>query len=304
MFGFLNCNKPPGWSSRDVVNLVHGRVRVPKGQPKVKVGHSGTLDPLAEGVLVLGIGPAVRLVPFVQQTKKRYVGKFRLAASSETGDLEDGFQEHSGLPVPTKEELQTACVTLTGEIEQVPPAYSAIWVDGQRAYERVRRGEEVEMPVRRVTIHELALCRYDYPEFEIDIVCGSGTYIRTLGIDLAKAVGSISVMTHLQRTGVGEFRINDAVDVERLREEPIEPFLQPAEMGITHLPRLVVNEQQSQDLSNGICIDPESEQGREVNHLVSGEDVAAMTMADKIRAIVRRKPRGWCPYRVFPDVDS
>ena len=291
VFGFLNCNKPAGMTSRDVVNIVQRRLKA----DKIKVGHCGTLDPLAEGVLLLGVGSAVRLTSFVQEQPKRYVGQFRLGASSETGDLEKGFQTHDELPVPSEDDLKQACQRLTGTITQIPPAYSAIWVDGERAYQRIRRGEEVEMPSREVMIHELSLTHFQYPEITIDTLCGSGTYIRTLGIDLAREVQSIAVMTHLVRTSIGRFELTDAIEIERLRKEPLEPLLSPAEWAVSQLPKLSVNAEEVERLKNGLCIQGEPDRAPGENG-----DVAALTQAGRLCAILRRKSRGWCPYRGFP----
>ena len=136
MFGFLNCDKPIGFSSRDLVNIVQGRLR---GR-KVKLGHCGTLDPLASGVLVVGVGPAARLTPFVHEASKSYQATFRLAAESPTGDMEFEPTLYPDHPIPTAQELASACRSLTGMIEQIPPAYSAIKVDGKRAYVMAREG--------------------------------------------------------------------------------------------------------------------------------------------------------------------
>ncbi len=249
LFGFLNCNKPPGMTSRDVVNIVQRRLR------KVKVGHAGTLDPLAEGVLVLGVGPAVRLVPYVQQQAKHYRATFRLGASSVSGDLEGEVTEYPDLPVPSEEQIESAAARLVGRIQQTPPAHSAIWVDGRRAYQRIREGEAFEMPQRTVEVYSLRVLRYEFPEVDLDISCGSGTYIRTLGLDLALAAGSTAVMAHLCRHGVGGFVHKDAVTVEQLREEEIEPMLMPATLAVTQLPRITIDEQETERLGHGLCID-------------------------------------------------
>ncbi|MCD0460862.1 tRNA pseudouridine(55) synthase TruB [Roseiconus lacunae] len=251
MFGFLNCNKPAGFSSRDLVNVVQGRLR---GR-KIKVGHCGTLDPLADGVLVVAVGPASRLVPYVHETTKDYRGTFRLAAESPTGDIEvepKFFDDH---PVPTLEQIATACRSLTGVIEQTPPAYSAIKVAGRRAYEMARKGQQVEMPKRTIVIESLAVDRYEYPELELAITCSTGTYIRTLGIDLAKAVGTTAVMTGLQRTRVGDFDLRLSHHIDTLRDQPIETLLQPATDGVAHLPKLVVDDEQAQRLVNGLSLE-------------------------------------------------
>ena len=294
-------------TSRDVVNVVQRRL--PK---KTKVGHAGTLDPLAEGVLVLGVGPAVRLVPYVQQQTKHYQATFRLGAFSISGDLEGEIKEFPDLPIPTREQLDDAAAGLVGDIEQVPPAHSAIWVDGRRAYQRIRAGEEFEMPSRRVQIHVLEITRYEFPEIDLNIVCGSGTYIRTLGIDLALAAGSTAVMSFLSRVGIGPFLLKDSVCPEALREDDIEPHLLAISLAVPHLPRLTLNEADVVRMGHGLCLDqplisnaPElTEDGLPKSGVlkepVAITEVAAMTEDGQLRAIVRPKQGQWCPYRVFP----
>ena len=290
-YGFLNCHKPPGMTSRDLVNVVQRRVR------PAKVGHAGTLDPSAEGVLVLGVGPAVRLISYVQQQPKTYRGRFRLGAWSPSGDLEEALTEHPELPTPTRDQLDRAATALVGEIEQVPPAYSAIHVDGRRAYERVRRGESVQMPSRRVSIHSLQVTAYEPPEFELQITCGSGTYIRTLGIDLATAAGSTAVMTHLVRTAVGPFESSDAVGLQRLQTAPIGPLLRPAAEGAGHLPRVQIDAEQSRRLGHGLAIEAaESGAGQRAD----GAEAAAIDDRGHLRAILRARGDSWRPAKVLP----
>lgn len=300
-------------TSRDVVNVVQRRL-----PGKTKVGHAGTLDPLAEGVLVLGVGPAVRLVPYVQQQPKHYQATFRLGSSSISGDLEGEISEFPDLPVPTREQLDHAARGLVGNIEQVPPAHSAIWVDGRRAYERIRAGEEFEMPSRRVQIHALDITRYEFPEIDLNIVCGSGTYIRTLGIDLAVTVGSTAVMSFLSRFGIGPFLLQDSVSLKTLREGELEPHLLATSLAVPHLPRLTVNEADVVRLGHGLCLDdplisnspdntkdglPKSDATTEHDATTEADaitEAAAMTEDGQLRAIVRPKRGHWCPYRVFP----
>lgn len=289
-------------TSRDLVNVIQRRL--PK---KTKVGHAGTLDPLAEGVLVVGIGPAVRLVPYVQQQPKHYHATFRLGESSVSGDLEGKIQSHPELPVPSREELEDAARGLVGEIEQTPPAHSAIWVDGKRAYKRIRAGEAFEMPKRKVIVDQLSITRYDYPEIDLEIVCGSGTYIRTLGIDLAIAAGSNSVMSFLSRTGVGPFHLQDALSIETLRDGDAFSSLLPAKMAVEHLPSIRVDDEASLRLGHGMCIDAEDERLHFANApsdsirkgVDSAVEIAAMNHQGKLRAVLRQKRGQWCPYRVF-----
>jgi tRNA pseudouridine55 synthase len=267
------------------------------------VGHAGTLDPLAEGVLVLGVGPAVRLVPYVQQMPKHYQATFRLGESSLSGDLEGEIRAHPDLPVPTLSQLQSAATQLTGHIRQTPPAHSAIWVDGKRAYQRVRAGEQVNVPSRSVNIERLTVTAYQFPDVQLDVVCGSGTYIRTLGIDLAKLAGSCAVMSYLKRAGIGPFDCRDSVTITQLREQPIESMLVPATGGIGHLPRTIVDADQSVRLGHGLTLgeELELEAAATSDRPIDGvEEAAAITAEGRLRAIIRRKRGLWCPYRVFP----
>lgn len=307
LFGFINANKPPGMSSRDLVNVVQRRLkglRNPDGS-KVKVGHAGTLDPLAEGVLVLGVGPAVRLVTYLQEQSKRYRGTFLLGQSSVSGDLEGPVELHPDLPMPDRESLESAARNLTGTITQTPPAHSAIWIDGKRAHERIRAGEEVDMPSRQVRVDSLEITRYAPPEFEVDVVCGSGTYIRTIGLDLAIAAGSVSVMSHLQRTEIGRFRIEQAVALERLRVDDLAPLLLPPSWATEHMAQIPIDDDRSVRLGNGLSID-----GQVTGDNVSGDphidskatskEFAAVLPDGRLRAIVYRRQNAWYPRRVFP----
>lgn len=293
-FGFLCCNKPPGMTSRDVVNVVQRRL--PR---KTKVGHAGTLDPLAQGVLVLGVGPAVRLVPYIQQQPKHYQATFRIGSSSISGDLEGEITEFPDLPIPTRDQLTAAAQKLTGEIEQVPPAHSAIWVDGQRAYRRIRAGEDFEMPSRKVQIDHLEITRYDFPEIDLNIICGSGTYIRTLGIDLAVATESTAVMSFLSRIGVGPFLLNNSVSIDALKEDDLEQHLLPVSLAVQHLPCLQIDDEETTHLGHGVCLD-QVDLSKTPNNSTEMTEIAAVTQDGQLRAILRLKRGQWCPYRVFP----
>ncbi|TWU44991.1 tRNA pseudouridine synthase B [Novipirellula aureliae] len=294
MFGFINCNKPAGMTSRDVVNIVANRIR------PHKAGHAGTLDPLAEGVLVIGVGRASRLVEYVQECEKQYRATFRFGVSSASGDLEQPLVEHPSDPQPCISALEKSAAALTGEIEQVPSAFSAIWVDGKRAYERVRRGEKVEIPKRRVMIHSLRILRYEYPLIELDIVCGSGTYVRSLGIDLAKSVSANAVMTHLRRTRIGPFRIEDAVAAERLKVPPLDRFVEPATKGVEHLPVMRLDREQAWRIGNGLSVQMETTPPLDP---ASGKIAAAIAADGSLRAIVRGKTKAgntaWYPEKGF-----
>lgn len=293
MFGFLNCNKPIGFTSRDLVNVVQGRLR----GKRVKVGHCGTLDPLADGVLVLGVGSAAKLVPYVHQLPKTYRGQFRLGAESPTGDLEIEPTLHPTHPVPTEADLLEACVKFQGMIRQKPPAYSAIKINGKRAYDLARQGRDVEVPVRTVQIHRLELIRYQYPTMELEITCSTGTYIRTLGIDLAESVGTVAVMTGLTRSAVGDFLERDSLSVDRLKSEPIETLLSPATSGVSHLASIQVTEEGIRRIGHGQCLPLPPE-------LAEESSVAALSTSHGLCAILEPKGDRLCPKRVFVRRDA
>ena len=189
MHGFLCINKSPGATSRDAVNAIQRLVR------PSKVGHAGTLDPLATGVLVIAVGHATRLIRFVQQMPKTYIGTFELGKTSDTEDITGEVVSHDIEPPPTIDAIQQAISPLLGNIMQRPPAYSALKVDGKRAYSLAREGKHVKLEPRPIVVHEIELIRYEFPILELRIVCGSGTYVRSLGRDLGESLGCGAVMT-------------------------------------------------------------------------------------------------------------
>ena len=191
---------------------------------------------------------------------------------------------------------------LVGTIEQTPPAYSAIHIDGKRAYQRIRAGEVFEMPTRLVNIVSLRVLRYDFPKIELETVCGSGTYIRSLGIDLARAVGTVAVMTQLRRLAVGPFLADDAVSLDRLRNDDLGAMLLPATLAVQDLPRLIVDSEASRRLGHGLGVDGVIERGNATSgsEPVDRTEAAAIAEDGRLRAIVRRKESMWYPYRVFP----
>lgn len=211
--GLLNLNKPAEMSSRQAVNLVERLTR------PVRAGHAGTLDPLATGVLVVCVGAATRLIGYVQRMRKQYRGTFLLGRHSPTEDIEGEVTELPDAPHPTREQIVAAAAGFVGRIEQRPPAFSAIKVAGRRAYELARQGRQPELAARPVVIHAIEIAAYKYPELVLDVTCGSGTYIRLLGRDLAESLGTSAVMSALVRTSIGGFVLADAVDPRQLKPD-------------------------------------------------------------------------------------
>ncbi|HVW22883.1 MAG TPA: tRNA pseudouridine(55) synthase TruB [Candidatus Saccharimonadales bacterium] len=218
MQGILLVDKPAGWTSFDVVNYVRRMVATAEGKkPKnVKVGHSGTLDPFATGLLLLLIGKDfTRRASEFSKLDKTYVLTAILGQTSSTGDPEGEITPGSKHQ-PTEEAIRAKLQLLTGGISQTPPAYSAIKVDGQRAYKLARAGKEVVIEPRQVTIHKFELVDYQYPELKLVADVSSGTYIRTLAEDLGRALGTGAYTKELRRISIGKYSVRDAQEVEKL----------------------------------------------------------------------------------------
>lgn len=243
--GFLNIAKPAGMTSRDVVN------RVAKLARPAKVGHAGTLDPLATGVLVVAVGAATRLIQYVQRMSKSYVGTFLLGRTSASEDTEGEVVELADPPVPTLDAIQAALPSFVGEILQRPPAFSAIKVQGRRAYDLARRGREVDLAPRPIAIYGLSVARYEYPELTLAIQCGSGTYVRSLGRDLAESLGTGAVMSALVRESIGCFRLEEAIELDSLQAELWHSHLLPLATGVAGLKRIDFSDAELTRLRHG-----------------------------------------------------
>ena len=209
MNGLLLINKPIGISSFDVIRDLRRRTGFRK------IGHAGTLDPLASGLMLLLFGTACKQAMSLTKLDKRYVADITLGATSSTGDNE-GEKTAVSDRVPTREEVEAALAKLTGEITQTPPIYSAIKINGKEAYKRARAGETVEIPSRQVVIHENKLIKYEYPRIEIESHVSSGTYIRTLAEDLGGLLGTGAYLSGLVRTTVGPYSLTDALVLDEI----------------------------------------------------------------------------------------
>ncbi|HVT27007.1 MAG TPA: tRNA pseudouridine(55) synthase TruB [Lacipirellulaceae bacterium] len=245
LFGVLNVMKPCGITSRDAVDRVERLVR------PAKAGHAGTLDPLATGVLVICVGQATRLIRFVHRMPKTYRAAFLLGRRSNTDDMEGEVHSVEVCPRPAREALDRVLPQFVGEIQQRPPAHSAIKLAGRRAYQLARKGAEFDLAPRTVTVYRLDVRRYEYPELELDIQCGSGTYVRALGRDIGAALGTAAVMSALERTAVGPFRVEQSVVLEDLSRETLDQHLQPALALLSDLPQIEVSDSQFIEIGHG-----------------------------------------------------
>ena len=274
--GLLLVDKPQGLTSHDVV------ARARRALNTRKVGHAGTLDPMATGLLTLGAGPATRLLTFLVGLDKTYETTMRLGAATTTDDAEGEVTTVAGpgaLAAVTDEALAAGICALTGEIDQRPSSVSAIKVDGRRAYDRVRAGEKVELASRRVTVSAfevLAVRRADTARgaaIEVDarIDCSSGTYIRALARDLGTALGVGGHLTALRRTRVGPFDVADAVSLEALAEGGASLLASPAEVAERLFVALDVDAAQARDLGHGKLLAlPEHADGEPVAAIFRG----------------------------------
>jgi tRNA pseudouridine55 synthase len=218
MNGLLLVNKPIGISSFDVIR----RLRRVTGFRKI--GHAGTLDPLASGLMLILFGTACKKAETLTKLDKRYVADVQLGLNSTTGD-EEGDKTPISDRVPSSDEVEAAINQLTGLITQVPSAYSAIKIGGREAYKRTRAGEKVEMPSRQVTVHENRLIKYDYPRIELEARVTSGTYIRTLAEDLGKLLGTGAYLTGLVRTECGQYDLAKAIILDEADSAMVEQHL-------------------------------------------------------------------------------
>ena len=236
-FGLLNMNKPAGITSRRVVDQVAKLVR-----PE-KAGHAGTLDPLATGVLVVCVGKATRLIELIQQQAKSYRAQFLLGRHSDTDDVTGNVTEIAVRSEITHDQIAAALPAFCGRIQQIPPIFSAVHVAGSRAYDLARKGQEVALSPREVDVYRLDLVWFAYPEIELDIDCGSGTYVRSIGRDLGRVLGCGAVMSALVRTRIGPYRIEDSVSPEDLTSETIDQLLLSPATAVEALPKYVASEE-------------------------------------------------------------
>lgn len=240
--GLAVVDKPAGWTSHDVVAKARGLLGTRK------VGHSGTLDPDATGVLLLGVGKVTRLLRFLGLTSKTYTGVVVLGTATSTLDASGVVTGRWDMHGVAPDEVREAAAGLTGDIMQVPPMVSAVHVDGRRLHELAREGIEVEREARPVTVHELLVTSQLAPgEFAIEVTCSSGTYVRSLAADLGAALGGGAHLKDLRRTAIGSFAIDEAVPLESLRPDALLP---PAD-AMRDLPSIHVSDAVAAEVAHG-----------------------------------------------------
>jgi len=287
MHGFLNIDKPAGMTSHDVV----ARVRRLTGRG-VKVGHAGTLDPAATGVLPVALGHATRLIEYLGDVRKGYRGMVRLGVVTSTDDAEGEVVSIAPVPLLTPELIEAAVAPLRGTIMQVPPMYSALHHQGQRLYDLARAGKTVEREARPVQIDALEWELGDPGELVITVACGKGTYIRALARDIGVTLGCGAHLAALQRTFVGPFLIGDAVALADLQADPdrLPLALVPPEVALAGWPTAQLDAEDSRRVRNGLPV---------ALAALPGEFARACDEAGALLAVLRRTGDAWRPEKVF-----
>ena len=232
--GVLNINKPAGPTSHDIV----ARLRRLTGLKRV--GHTGTLDPFATGVLLVVLGPATRLIQYTHALPKEYVATVTLGASSTTDDR-TGNITPSQEGEPSVDAIRAALKQFEGHIKQTPPTFSAVKIKGRKLYEHARAGESITAPPRPVTIHHIDLLNYTYPTLTLKISCSTGTYIRSLARDLGRSLNTEAYVEELQRTKIGKFTVENSVKVDALTTQNPHTYIQPVTALVEHLSKVALS---------------------------------------------------------------
>lgn len=287
--GVLVVDKPVGLTSHDVVQVIR------KGTNIRRAGHTGTLDPRASGVLVVLIGPAVRLSEYVSASDKRYQAVVSLGASTDTYDADGKILNTSPVNI-SEEEFEAALLNFVGEIEQVPPPYSAVKVKGRKAYEMARQGEEVELQPRTIKVYNLELLEWAPPEAVIDVYCSSGTYVRSLAHDLGEKLGCGAHLVGLRRTKSGRFTLRDAVPLRKLREAfetgTWYQYLIPAAEALSDWPAIELTHEQVEFVRHGHRIPGDPNMGPMARGVSEQGELVALFEYDQTN-------NEWQPKKVF-----
>jgi len=290
--GALVVDKPTGMTSHDVVQAVRN------GTGIRRAGHTGTLDPRASGVLVVLLGPAVRLSEFISASDKRYQAIIRLGASTDTFDADGKFTRKTEVPVDvTETQFEEALMKFIGHIQQTPPPYSAVKVQGRKAYEMAREGEEVDLAPRTIDVYHLEVLEWAPPEVVIDVHCSSGTYVRSLANDLGDMLGCGGYLVGLRRTKSGRFSLRDATPLRKLQEAfrdgTWSQYLIPAAEALGDWPSLELDPDQVDAIKHGHRV-PAAEDAKPGM-------VRAVSMAGELVALMEldEEARQWKPKKVF-----
>jgi tRNA pseudouridine55 synthase len=288
-FGILLLDKPSGPTSHDMVMAVR------RGTGEKQVGHAGTLDPLATGLLVICLGAATRLSDYLRDKDKRYRARVRLGQSTNTYDAGGEITSESAV-IPDRSAVEEALVKFRGSIQQRPPAFSAVKRGGQKAYELARAGRPVELEARPVEIYALELLEWQPPELTLEILCSSGTYIRSLAHDLGDSLGCGAHLTALRRTASGNFRVSEAVTLDELTRSfergDWRSHLRPADQAVADWPEVGLTAEAAARIQHGQSIPLEEYADDYARAYNPGGEFIALLRADTLAGL-------WRPYKVL-----
>ncbi len=293
--GVLVVDKPVGMTSHDVVEAIR------RGTGIRRAGHTGTLDPRASGVLVILVGPAVRLSEYVSASDKRYQAIIRLGSSTDTFDADGKFVQSTQPVNVTEEQFEKILKNFEGEIEQTPPPYSAVKVGGRRAYDMARQGEEVALEPRKIQVHHLEVLEWAPPEVVVDVHCSSGTYVRSLANDIGVQLGTGAYLVGLRRTKSGRFSLRDATPLRKLQEAfqagNWYQHLIPAAEALADWPAVELNPDEVEEVRHGHRV--KAAAGAEQPQLVRGVSAAGELIALMVPATGEDGSAEWQPKKVF-----
>ena len=274
MDGIVIVDKPKGWTSQDVVSKLRGVLKTRR------IGHGGTLDPMATGVLPVFVGRGTRAVEFFEHAEKTYETLLRLGLTTDTEDITGTVLTQQEVSV-TKELVEEVLARFRGDIMQIPPMYSAIKVNGQKLYDLARKGREVERQPRPVTIHELTLLGMEAEGIRLRVRCSKGTYIRTLCKDIGQALGCGGCMAQLRRVQAGEYTIGDSVPLQTLIDsENPEQYLLPVDSMFAAFPAVTLTEKQEKCCRNGVAFTMNLPEGKYRVYAANGEFLALSHMVE------------------------
>lgn len=242
--GFINVLKPPGMSSHDVVSFIRRTYKLKK------VGHAGTLDPAAAGVLPIAVGKATRLIEYMTDADKAYRAELTLGYSTDSGDTTGNIVKKSNFITPESNVITNVLDSFMGEIQQIPPMHSAIKINGTKLYDLARKGISIERPPRTITIKKISLIKKSFDHFLFDVECSKGTYIRTLCLDIGVKLNIPSVMSFLIRTRVGGFKLDQASTLEEITKDPLQ-VLQNIDVVLEHIPAVFLASNLAQAFKQG-----------------------------------------------------
>jgi tRNA pseudouridine55 synthase len=289
--GFLNINKPLGLTSHDVVARVRRIYKRDTGSKKV--GHAGTLDPLATGVLIVCVGQATRLSDYVMHSTKAYRAQLQLGATTDTYDAEGNIITTTDASHITLDAVKAILPQFIGHIQQVPPMYSAIKIGGKKLYDLARAGQEIERPARDVYIEDISIEAWRSPQLTLSVTCASGTYIRSLAHDIGQALGVGAHLTALARLRSGDFQLDHAVELESLLDDPEwHHALITPKQALQAYPSLTLSSEEAQAIQHGRIIPYRDAHNAEGIAMAYLED-------DHLLAIVEASTQGWHPKKVF-----